>query len=45
MEVLDFVLARLGLMPGICRVCGCTDESGCAEGWKIEISGHWQEWF
>ncbi len=28
----DFLLARAGLVPGICRVCACTEEHGCPEG-------------
>jgi hypothetical protein len=32
MSLEAFVLARLGLLAGICRVCGCTEQSGCADG-------------
>jgi hypothetical protein len=28
----ELILAKLGLLPGVCMVCGCTDASGCAEG-------------
>ncbi len=33
------IVRRIGVFPGTCRICGCTEEYGCASGcWWVDAA-------